>query len=215
MLPREKTLKYGISSLTNIELLALILKTGPRGSIVLQLAEELTQRANGFANLFTLTYEELIAIPGIGQAKSLEILAILEIAKRLSSVDKVCESDLDSPQKIAEWLRFQIGFSDQEEFMVLFLSNAGDIIKHEVLFKGSKNTSIVAPDEILRRAIRYKAARIVICHNHPSNNVRPSSADIDATRNLKNACKLLSIPLLDHIIVSKTDYFSFKQHKLI
>ena len=157
MLPREKTLKYGISSLTNIELLALILKTGPRGSNVLQLAEELTQRANGFANLFTLTYEELIAIPGIGQAKSLEIIAILEIAKRLSSVDKVCESDLDSPQKIAEWLRFQIGFSDQEEFMVLFLSNAGDIIKHEVLFKGSKNTSIVAPDEILRRAIRYKA----------------------------------------------------------
>ena len=111
MLPREKTLKYGINYLTNEELLALVIKTGPKGSNVFKLVEEIIEKANGFKNLLTLTYEELTSIKGIGKAKSLELLAILEIARRLSSMDTISERQLDTPDKIADWLRFEITFS--------------------------------------------------------------------------------------------------------
>lgn len=215
MLPREKTLKYGINYLTNEELLALVIKTGPKGSNVFKLVEEIIEKANGFKNLLTLTYEELTSIKGIGRAKSLELLAILEIARRLSSMDTISERQLDTPDKIADWLRFEIAFSSQEEFVVIFLANSGKIIKYEVLFKGSKNCSVVSPDEILRKAILYKAAAIVVCHNHPSDRVEPSQADLQLTSNLKRACSVMSIPLLDHIIVGKDSYYSFRENGVL
>ena len=223
MLPREKTLKYGINYLTNEELLALVIKTGPKGSNVFKLVEEIIEKANGFKNLLTLTYEELTSIKGIGKAKSLELLAILEIARRLSSMDTISERQLDTPDKIADWLRFEIAFSSQEEFVVIFLANSGKIIKHEILFKGSKNCSVVSPDEILvlclnsykKQAILYKAAAIVVCHNHPSDRVEPSQADLQLTSNLKRACSVMSIPLLDHIIVGKDSYYSFRENGVL
>ena len=215
MLPREKTLKYGINYLTNEELLALVIKTGPKGSNVFKLVEEIIEKANGFKNLLTLTYEELTSIKGIGKAKSLELLAILEIARRLSSMDTISERQLDTPDKIADWLRFEIAFSSQEEFVVIFLANSGKIIKHEILFKGSKNCSVVSPDEILRKAILYRAAAIVVCHNHPSDRVEPSQADLQLTSNLKRACSVMSIPLLDHIIVGKDSYYSFRENGVL
>ena len=206
MLPREKTLKYGINYLTNEELLALVIKTGPKGSNVFKLVEEIIEKANGFKNLLTLTYEELTSIKGIGKAKSLELLAIM---------DTISERQLDTPDKIADWLRFEIAFSSQEEFVVIFLANSGRIIKHEILFKGSKNCSVVSPDEILRKAILYKAAAIVVCHNHPSDRVEPSQADLQLTSNLKRACSVMSIPLLDHIIVGKDSYYSFRENGVL
>lgn len=215
LMPREKALEYGITSLTNSELLALVLKSAYANTNVFDLANKVIEVANGFDNLLSLSYEELISIKGIKQAKALEIMAILEISKRLTKVDKISENSLLNPNKVVEWLRFNVGYSSQEEFIVIFLNNAGTIIKSEVLFKGSKDSSIVAIDEILRKAILLKASGIIVAHNHPSGNVLPSKNDIELTSKLFKAARMLSIPLLDHLIISKSDYFSFKKHNLL
>lgn len=215
MLPREKALTIGISSLTNEELLALIIKSGYKDNSVFVLASALIDKANGFENLLSLNYEELIEIKGIKKAKALEILAILEIAKRLSNIKAVSEQSINSPSNLLDWLRLNIGFSNQEEFLVVFLNAGGKVIKSEILFKGSRNSSVVGIDEVIRKALLLKSSGIVVCHNHPSGRVEPSNPDIQLTENLKKACEMLGLKLFDHIIVSKEGYYSFKQAKLI
>lgn len=215
MLPREKALTVGINSLTNEELLALIIKSGYKDNSVFVLASALIDKANGFDNLLSLNYEELIEIKGIKKAKALEILAILEIAKRLSTIKAVSEQSINNPSNLLDWLRLNIGFSNQEEFLVVFLNAGGKVIKSEILFKGSRNSSVVGIDEVIRKALLLKSSGIVVCHNHPSGRVEPSNPDIQLTENLKKACEMLGLKLFDHIIVSKEGYYSFKQAKLI
>lgn len=215
LLPREKALKYGINYLENEELLALIIKSAYKDKNVFDLVEEILNLANGFHNLLSLTYEELITIKGIKQAKAMELLAILEIFKRLSKMEKISQAELDNPDKVVEWLRFNISFSNQEEFFVIYMTSKGVILKAETMYKGSRNSSCVGIDQILRKAILIKASCILVAHNHPNDNLRPSDADIELTRSLKKSCDLMSIPLLDHIIVGKSGYFSFKNHNML
>lgn len=214
MLPREKALNYGISSLSNLELICLIVKSGYKDKNVFEVVDEILDVCNGFNNLLSLTYEELINIKGINKAKALEIMAILEIASRLTKIDEIKEENLDRPEKVVDWLKFKLGYSNQEQFFVIYLNGRGKVIKSEVLYKGSKNASTIAIDEILRKAILLKSSGIIVSHNHPSGNIKPSSADIDVTNKLIEACRLIGIPLLDHLIVSKNDYFSFKNNGL-
>lgn len=215
LMPREKAIEYGISSLNNVELLALIIKSAYKDKNVFELADEVLNVANGFNNLLSLTYEELISIKGIKSAKALEIMAILEISKRLSKVDMINEKQLKSPSKVVEWIRFNLAYSNQEEFFVVYLNTRGSIIKSEVLYKGSKNASTVAVDEILRKAIILKASAIIVAHNHPSDDVSPSNNDIVLTNKLYSSCALVGIPLLDHLIIGKSNYFSFKNHSML
>ena len=215
MFPREKALNTGIGSLSNEELLALIIKSGYKNNNVFMLANALIDKANGFDNLLSLNYEELIDIKGIKKAKALEILAILEIAKRLSNYKVIKEECINTPSNMLNWLRFNIGFSNQEEFLVVYLNAGGRIIKSEILFKGSRNTSVIGVDEVMRKAILLKSSGIIVCHNHPSGRVKPSSADIEITKNLTMACEMLGIKFYDHIIVSKEGYYSFKQANLL
>lgn len=215
LMPREKALAYGISSLSNNELLALVIKSAYRDKNVFELADDVLQTADGFNNLLSLSYEELVSIKGIKTAKALEIMAILEISKRLSKVDTICEKQLSNPSKVVEWMRFNVGYSNQEEFFVVYLNARGNIIKSEVMYKGSKNSSIVAIDEIIRKAIILKSSSIIVCHNHPSDNIEPSSEDINITHCLYESCKMVGIPLLDHIIIGKSNYFSFKNHSML
>lgn len=215
MMPREKALEYGISSLNNIELLALVIKSAYKNKDIFALASDIIDIANGFDNLLSLSYEELISIKGIKKAKALEIMAILEISKRLSRIDHISEKQLNNPTKVVEWIRFNVGYSNQEELFVVYLNAKGTIIKAEVMYKGSKNSSIVGVDEILRKAIILKASGIVIAHNHPSDNVKPSSNDIEITKKLYNASNMIGIPLLDHLIIGKSSYFSFKNHNML
>lgn len=215
MMPREKALEYGISSLSNNELLALIIKSAYKDTSVFELADDILILANGFNNLLSLSYEELISIKGIKKAKALEILAILEISKRLTKIDTINETQLSNPEKVVEWMRFNVGYSNQEEFFAVYLNARGSIIKAEVMYKGSKNSSIVGIDEILRKAIILKASALVVAHNHPSDDVKPSKNDIEITHKLYNSCSMLGIPLLDHLIIGKSNYFSFKNHNML
>lgn len=215
IMPREKALEYGISSLNNRELLALIVKSAYKDKNVFDLVDDILNLSNGFNNLLSLSYEELISIKGIKAAKALEIMAILEISKRLSKIDVINEPHLSNPKKVVEWIRFNLAFSNQEEFFVVYLNNRGKIIKSEVVYKGSKNTTIISVDEILRKAIILKASSLIVAHNHPSDEVEPSLNDIDITHKLYNSCQMLGIPLLDHLIIGKSNYFSFKNHNML
>ena len=215
LLPREKALKYGIESLSNVELLALILKSAYKDKNVFDLAADLINYCNGFSNLLKLSYEELIMIKGIKKAKALEILAILEICRRLSKVDSVYEDKQLNSLMLVDYLRFKQGFKNQEEFYCIFLNNAGKVIKCEMLFKGTSDKSLVGVDEIFRHALLCKASAIVIAHNHPSGNVKPSLADIEITKQIQSAGKLIGINLLDHLIISDTSFYSFKSNKLL
>lgn len=214
-LPREKALQYGMSSLTNSELLALVLKSAYKDKNVFKLSEEIIEKANGFENLLSLSYGELTCIKGIKKAKALEILAIFEIARRLSKVEKITRKQLTKPQKTAEWIRYNIGFDDEESFFVIYLNSRCHILKSEVLFKGSENRVSVALDVIIRRAILNKSTNIIVGHNHPSGNTNPSDEDIELTNRLNESCKMLGLKLLDHLIVTKSDFFSFKNKSLL
>jgi len=215
LLPREKAIRFGISSLTDEELLALIIKSAYKNKSVYELVDELLEVSNGFENLLSLTYEELISIKGIKQAKAFEIIAILEIAKRINKIDRIEETNYDQPNKVVNWLRTNIAFSDKEEFLTIYLNGKGSIIKSEIMFKGNKNSSMVGIDEILRKAILIKASYILVAHNHPSGNIEPSVADIEITERLAKSASMIGIPLLDHIIISKNDYFSFKNNDML
>lgn len=214
-MPREKAIEYGITALNNNELLALVIKSAYKNRNVFELVDELLEVAGGFNNLLSLTYEELVTIKGIKTAKALEIMAILEISKRLAKIDSISEKQLNNPEKIVEWLRFNVAYSNQEEFFAVYLNAKGTVIKAEIMFKGSKCSSIVGVDEILRKAILLKSSAIIVAHNHPSDDVTPSQNDIDITHKLYNSSMLLGIPLLDHLIIGKTSYFSFMNHSML
>ena len=214
-MPREKALETGIASLSDTELLALIIKSAYKDKNVFELADEVIDAANGFSNLMSLSYEELVAIKGIKEAKALEIMAILEISKRLSKVDHISEAELSNPGKVVEWLRFNLGFASQEQFFVIYLNARSSIIRSEVMYKGNRNTATIGIDEILRKAILMKASYLIVAHNHPSDDVSPSRADIEVTEKLSAACKIVQIPLVDHIIVGRSSYFSFKNHSML
>lgn len=145
------------------------------------------------------------------------ILAIKELCRRTTHNDLcVCEDVVNKPSKVYDYLKMEIGYDNQEAFCVLFLNNAGKVIKTEVMYKGSKSSSIVAVDEIYRKAIILKASNIIVAHCHPSGSLTPSSADMELTKRVKDAGEMLGIKLLDHIIVnSSSGYFSFKSQGLL
>ena len=215
MLPREKALTLGIASLDDTELLALILKSAYREKNVMELAQEIIDHANGFPNLPSMTYEELVAIKGIKKAKALEVMAILEISKRLVKIEKITAADLDAPGKVVDWLRMNLGFSTEEEFFAVFLNGRGGVIRSEKMYQGNRTASNVGVDTIMRKAILYKASYLLVAHNHPSDRSEPSEADIDITAKLYQSAQMLGIPLLDHIIIGKTSYFSFRNHSML
>ena len=214
-MPREKALNYGISSLNDNELLALIIKSGCKDKDIFDLANEIIEKANGFNNLYSLNYEELTNIKGIKKAKALEILAILEVSKRLSRIEKIDTNTIDGAKSLVDYCRCNIGFSHQEEFMAIFLNNNGEVLKYEILFKGSETSSIVSISEVIRRAILLKSSHIVIAHNHPSGKAYPSKEDITITEQLSSSLKMMNIKLLDHLIITKYDYYSFNKEGLL
>jgi len=215
ILPREKALNYGIEVLNDIELLSLILKSGYKGKSVFKLAEDIIDKANGIENLMSFKYDELISINGLGKAKALELLAIIEVSKRLTKLDKIASDDFTNPNELANWIKFNLAFSSQEEFFVIYLNSRGKVLKSEILFKGSNREAVIGIDEIIRRALLLKSSNLVVAHNHPGGNPSPSSKDIDLTKKLNESLKLMNMQLLDHIIVTQGSYFSFRSKDLL
>ena len=196
--PREKLLARGADALSNAELIAILLRTGRRGTNVVDVARELLDRYKSFAELSRCSVKELSEIKGIGPAKALELVAAFNLGKRFTQ-EPLSQQKLDSPELIYK-----------------LLGDEMRMLRIESVSVGSMNESIAHPREIFRPAITYSAYAVIVVHNHPSGDPSPSQTDHSLTRRLAEAAELLQIKLLDHIIIgapsdTSPGYFSFKE----
>ncbi len=178
--PREKAFHHGIESLNNIELLALVLRTGNKQESAIELAQRVINEIGGFRYLHDINYYQLIQIKGIKQAKAIEVLAIIEIAKRLDK-QPVAMSAIKEPRDGYELLKNQLMFEQQEKVIVLCLNSRLEVIKEKTVFIGGNNISIISGRELFKEALICGSNRVMVVHNHPSGNPEPSIEDIEAT----------------------------------
>jgi DNA repair protein RadC len=207
--PREKLIKYGPDRLSNAELLAIILRTGRKGENVLALSSRILRKIS-FADLPHTALADLEQISGIGGAKACELLASVELGKRIFENKKITISQLLSPQDVFDNLK-DIRESKKEHFVVFFLDTRNQQIKREIISIGTINASLVHPREVFEPAVKHLAVQVILAHNHPSGDLEPSEEDLDVHKRLSAAGEILGIEVLDHIIVGKTGFMSFKE----
>ncbi len=212
--PREKLIKYGPRTLTNSELLAIIISTGSKKENVLALSNKLFGKYN-LKSLSKLKIGSLKKQLGIGDAKACKIIACFELGKRLSSFKETKRPVIKSAKDIAKLFIHDMGSLEKEHFKGIYLDTRKRIIKEETIFIGSLNESVVHPREIFKPALDESAAAIILLHNHPSGDPSPSSFDIKITEELVKAGNLLGIEVLDHIIIGGKKYISLKEKGLI
>lgn len=209
--PREKLIQYGPEKLSNSELLAILLRSGTKEENVVELANKILKRfsANELPNL---TFDDLKDYPGLGPAKACEIIACFELGKRLLK-DKKSQIYL-TPKEIWKELK-DLRDHKKEHFVIFYLNSRNQEIKREIISIGTLNASLVHPREVFEPAVRNLAAQIILAHNHPSGDPEPSEDDLEITKRLVESGKILGIEVLDHIIIAKTGFVSFKEKNLI
>jgi DNA repair protein RadC len=214
--PREKLLQRGPAALADAELLALLLRTGFKGTGVLQLAQSLLDRFGSWSGLLQAEADELKAVKGLGgKAKRAEIIAVLEIARRALAERLAQMPTFEQPQTVKDYLRLQLGALDREAFGAMFLDAQHRLLRFETLFRGTLTHTAVHPREILKRALALNAAAVVLAHNHPSGVAEPSRADELITGTLRQALQLVDVRVLDHVVVGRDTTVSFAERGLL
>lgn len=212
--PRERLIQFGAETLSNIELLAILLRTGSSKESVFQLAQKILTELKSIQNLYDVTIEELTKIRGIGPAKAVQIKAAIELGKRIVKKAPLDKISINSPKDVANLLMEDMRYLKQEHFITLLLDTKNNIVSKETISVGSLNSSIVHPREVFKPAIKKSVSSIVIVHNHPSGDPAPSQEDINVTKRLINAGEILGIDVLDHVIIGDLKYFSLKEKGL-
>ncbi len=212
--PREKVKQYGINNVTNKELLSIILKTGTKSINVADLALSILRKYK-LHELKDATITELTKIKGIGEVKAIELLAAIELGKRINYKTEEKKKKLNNPEVIFQEMRYLFIDKKQELFYCLYLNEKQELIERKLLFMGTVNKSITHPREVFKEAYRLSASSIICMHNHPSNDLRPSKSDIEFTTSLVEIGKLQGIPVVDHIIVGDSSFYSFYEHNNI
>jgi DNA repair protein RadC len=214
--PREKLMARGAAALADVELLALLLRTGTAGKNVLQLAQELIDRFGGLAGLLDARLDELGRVKGLGgSAKRAELAAVLELARRAMGQQLREREAFHSPDTVGRYLQLHLAHLPHEVFAVLFLDAQHRMLAMEELFRGTLTQTSVYPREVVLRALHHRAAAVVLAHNHPSGSVQPSRADEALTHNLRAALALVDVRVLDHIIVAPGQVLSMAEKGLI
>ncbi len=213
--PREKLLSQGPAALADAELVALLLRTGLKGTSVLQLAQQVLDAFGGTAGLLHADPADLKRIKGLGPAKRAELSAVVELARRSLQQRLADRPAFDSPGAVRDYLRLHLGPREHEVFAVLFLDAQHRLIAMEELFRGTLTQTSVYPREVVRRALHLEAAAVVLAHNHPSGTVQPSRADESLTQTLKSALALIDVRVLDHVIVAPGQSFSMAERGLL
>lgn len=209
--PRERLIHSGPESLSNHELLAILLRTGTKSESVLQLANRLLTQFGGLMWLKDAAMEELTALKGIGEAKAVQIAAAVELGRRISNLSYDDRYVIRSPEDGANYVMNDMRFLSQEHFVCLYLNTKNQVIHRQTIFIGSLNASIVHPREVFKEAFRRSAASIICLHNHPSGDPAPSREDIDVTKRLVECGKMVGIEILDHLIIGDKKYVSMKE----
>ncbi len=208
-LPREKALKYGFKSLSDAELLAILLRTGTKDLNVKQLALKILNEMNSLNGLQNSRISKLASIKGVGSVKAITILASLELGKRLNKENDFKPIKIRDTKDVYEAFKEELENESQEKLMAVFLNNQNLVLANKILFVGISNQSLIEPKTIFKEAMLYNASRIIILHNHPSGNPSPSKEDYIVTNQIKDVGDLLNIKLIDHLIIGKDKYFSF------
>lgn len=211
--PREKMLKDGVESLSNVELIAVILRTGSKNKSVMELADELLKIDNeGIRFLKSASIEELCEIEGIGISKASLIKAALELGIRVAE-SEVIRYQVKNPWDIYKYYMESMRYLKEEVFKTVLLNTKNEIITDIDVSRGTLNSSLVHPREVFKNAIKKSANKIILIHNHPSGNVEPSKEDINITDRLIECGKIIGIEIIDHIIIGDGIYYSFKESR--
>jgi DNA repair protein RadC len=213
--PREKLIKYGAESLTNAELLALIIRIGNRERTAVELAQDILNHYGGIKGLNYSGIADLISIKGVGKAKAVQIMAVLELSKRLAALNSDEKEVIKTPEDVANLVMPELRFFTQEVFKLVLLDIKNQVLALPVISKGGLSSSIVHPREVFKEAIKKSAAAVILVHNHPSGIPEPSKDDIKITRRLIDAGNIIGIDVLDHIIIGDGIYLSMKEKGII
>lgn len=217
--PYEKCLAYGPEVLTDSELLAVILRSGTRGISSVELASQILEAGaggeQGLLGIHRLSMGELMEFRGIGQVKAVQIKCIGELSKRIASVSAKKLLDFQNPDTIADYYMEQMRHEEQEIMICMMLNTKNQLLGETVISRGTVNASLVSPRDLILAAFRFRAVFIIIVHNHPSGDPKPSRDDLDITKRIQAACSLVDIPLLDHIIIGDQRYISFRQEGML
>jgi len=214
--PREKLTLRGPQSLTDAELVAILLRTGIKGKSVVSVAQEMITKEGNLARLATRSLSDLRKNAGVGKDKAATLLAAFEISRRILSQEKwLSNKRVTSPEDVANFFIPLFRDEVKERFMVVCLNSANKIIAYDTISVGNLNSSVVHPREIFKTALEQNAASIILLHNHPSGNPDPSNEDIAITKKLVESGKIMDIPVYDHIILAGNNYTSFVEKRLI
>ena len=212
--PRERLERYGAQALSNSELLAIILRTGVQGESVLNLASRLLVRYNGLLGLARANFSELCAERGLGPAKATQLMAALELGRRLMIASPDERPVVRSPADAANLLMMEMAPLQQEHLRLLLLDTKNRVLSSPTVYIGSLNMSVLRVGEVFREAIRGNCAAVIVAHNHPSGDPTPSPEDVAVTERIVSAGKLLDVEVLDHLIIGQQRYVSLKERGL-
>lgn len=214
--PREKMITCGCQSLSNAELLAIVLSVGTKDKTAIDLARGILNMSNeGLRTLTNCTMEELMQIRGIGLAKASQIIAAVELGKRIALTTNVNNYKIQGPEDVSNLLMEEMRYLNKEIFNIILLNTKNNVIAIENISIGSLNASIVHPREVFNIAIKRSSSAIILAHNHPSGDPKPSVEDINITKRLIEAGSIIGINVLDHIIIGDGIYFSMKEKEII
>lgn len=213
--PREKLLSKGAASLSDAELLAVVLQTGTRGKTSVDIAREILSRYGGLVGLLAADYGSLTENSGIGSAKAARFVAMKELSQRHMLEGIQCKDILTSSAATRDYLRAKFRDCESEIFSCLFLNNQHHVVKLEELFRGTIDGAAVYPREVVKRCLHHNAAAVILAHNHPSGVAEPSQADIAITHKLRVALQLIDVRVLDHLVIGDSMVVSFAERGLL
>lgn len=209
--PRERMMRLGQAYLSNAELIALLLRTGTAGLSVTHLAEKLLSKTGGLKGLANMSLAELTQLKGIGPAKAVQLVAGLELGRRITRTIPAEKQQMQTPEDVANFVMDEMRYLTQEHFVCIYLDTKHRVIEKKCIFIGSLDTAVVHPREVLRAAISSSASAFICVHNHPSGDPTPSREDIEVTELLYQASITVGIDLLDHIIIGDQRFISLKE----
>jgi DNA repair protein RadC len=214
--PREKLSQKGRRALSDAELIAILISSGNRTETAVELSKRILHSCQNDLNLLgKLSIQDLSKFKGIGEAKAISIIAALELGRRRKDTTSEISSPLNSSQSVYQAILPQFADLNHEEFWILLLNRANKVTSKHLISKGGQAGTVADPKIIFNTALENHAAYVILAHNHPSGNLKPSQADIDLTRKLRSAGAFLDIPVLDHLIVTDEGFFSFADEGLI
>ena len=213
--PREKLIEQGAQALSDAELLAIFLRVGVTGKSAVDLARDLLNEFGSLNAIFAASEQEISQVHGMGSSKYVQLQAIFEMSQRALSEQMQAQNVLNSPQQVRDYLVLKLGSQHKEVFLVLFLDTQNRLIASEEMFSGTLKETSVYPREVLKRALHFNAAAVILAHNHPSGVAQQSSADELITRELSKALALVDVKVLDHFIVAGNQVLSFSERGLL